>query len=271
MVNRIWHHLFGTGIVKSVDNFGAIGDKPSHPELLDYLARRFIDSGWSVKSMIREIVLSDTFRQSSSTNHDGSDLDPENILLHHFPARRLEAEVIRDSILAVSGHIDLTMYGPSIDPHRAEEVENRRLFSGPLDGGGRRSLYLKVTRMGPSQLLALFNLPDPGMTLGRRDSTNVPAQALGMLNHPFVHQQAERHAEKLLQTTDASFDEYVSKLFKTLFGRPPTKSEMSRCQDLFAEFGIIYGVPADQRLRDVAVWKEFIHALYNLKEFIYVI
>ena len=270
MANRIWHHLFGTGLVKTVDNFGAMGDRPSHPELLDYLARRFIDTGWSIKSLIREIVISETFRQDSTVNEVASLVDPVNTLLHHYPSRRLEAEVIRDSLLAVSGRIDLKMYGPSIDPHRSEVVEDRRLFSGPLDGAGRRSLYLKVTRMGPPKFLALFNFPDPGMTLGRRDSTNVPAQALGMLNHPFIHQQAELHAQKLLRRPDREFEEYVDQLFMTLFGRRPAETELSRCENLFAELSAAEGAETEHQLRDVKVWKEFIHALYNLKEFTYV-
>jgi len=271
MANRIWHYLFGAGLVKTVDNFGAIGDRPSHPELLDYLARRFIDSGWSMKSLIREIVISETFRQDSSVDQSASLVDPVNTLLHHYPSRRLEAEVIRDSILSASGRIDLKMYGPSINPHRSEEVENRRLFSGPLDGAGRRSLYLKVTRMGPSKLLALFNLPAPGMTLGRRDSTNVPAQALGMLNHPLIHQQAELHAQKLLQWENREFGEYVDELFMTLFGRRPAATELSRCEDLFAKLSAAEGAESEHPHRDVQVWKQFIHALYNLKEFTYVL
>ena len=271
MANRIWHHLFGTGLVKTVDNFGAIGDMPTHPELLDYLARRFIDSGWSVKRLIREIVLSETFRQDSTVHPSASLVDPENILLHHYPSRRLEAEVIRDSLLAVSGRLDLQMYGPSVDPHRSEIVEKRRLFTGPLDGDGRRSLYLKVTRMGPPKFLALFNFPDPGMTLGRRDSTNVPAQALGMLNHPFVHQQAQRHAQKLLQRSNRPFAEYVDELFLTLLGRRPSETELSRCEELFAQLSAAEKAEPEHRLRDVIAWKNFIHALYNLKEFIYVL
>ncbi len=274
MANRIWHYLFATGIVKSVDDFGSIGDRPSHPRLLDYLARRFIDSGWSIKSLIREIVLSDVFRQASEIDPKASQIDPENRLLHHFPARRLEAEAIRDSLLAVSGQIDLTMYGPSIQPYRTEEVESRRLFSGPLDGARRRSLYISVTRMGPSKLLSLFNLPAPGSTVGRRDSTNVPAQALGMLNHPFVHQQARCHAERLLASGDQEFHRHVDTLFMTLFGRRPTLTELGSCETLFAQLAEVAAAslaePVPPR-EDVSVWKEFIHALYNLKEFTYVL
>ncbi|HEV3025026.1 MAG TPA: DUF1553 domain-containing protein, partial [Pirellulales bacterium] len=141
MVNRVWHHLFGTGLVQTVDDFGHVGERPSHPELLDYLAARFMDEGWSLKKLIREIVLSSTFQAASQPSTAATQLDPTNRLLSHYPVRRLEAESIRDAVLAVSGRLDPTLFGMSVQPFRPQDNADRRLFAGPLDGNGRRSLY----------------------------------------------------------------------------------------------------------------------------------
>lgn len=274
MANRVWHYLFGRGIVRSVDDFGNMGDRPTHPELLDYLARRLIDSGWSTKSLIREIVLSDTFRQSSANSAQGMEKDPENDLFYRYMSRRLEAEIIRDSLLSVSGRLDPTMFGPSVNPHRPEDVDRRKLCAGPLDGNGRRSLYLKVTRMGPSRLLELFNFPDPSMTRGRRDRTNVPAQALGLLNHPLVHQQADVHAERLLKETTSTmdFELTLENLFLRLFSRTPSDIESKEYAHFFDELAAEHGISfRDEALKSTVVWKDLIHLLYNLKEFTYVL
>ena len=156
MVNRLWHHLFGRGIVATVDDFGRFGDKPTHPELLDYLAGRFVRDGWSVKRLLRLLVLSETFRQSSRPSSLATQVDPDNRSLHHYPLRRLEAEVVRDTILAASGGWN-RLFGPSIQPFRDDPKDYRKLLSGPLDGNGRRSLYLKVTRMESPPFLELFD------------------------------------------------------------------------------------------------------------------
>ena len=274
MANRIWHYLLGRGIVPSVDNFGNLGEQPSHPELLDYLARQLIDSGWSMKTVIREIVLSDTFRQSSATSAAGERKDPENRLLHRYVSRRMEAEVIRDSMLFVSGRLDQTMFGPSVNPHRPEDIDPRRLYAGPLDGDGRRSLYLKVTRMGPSKLLELFNFPDPSSTRGRRDRTNVPAQALGLMNHRFVHQQAEVHAKRLLTEAgpDIELKSSFERLFLSLFSRIPSESELREYTEFFDQLAFAHGLESrEAALKSAAVWQDLIHTLFNLKEFTYVL
>lgn len=274
MANRIWHYLFGYGLVRSVDDFGKLGNTPEHPELLDYLARRLIDSGWSVKSVIREIVTSDTFRQSPAVSAEAREKDPENRLFHRYPSRRLEAEVIRDSILWASGRLDPTMFGPSVNPYRQGDVDRRKLYAGPLDGEGRRSLYLMVTRMGPAKMLELFNFPDPSTTRGRRDATNVPAQALGLLNHPFVHQQAEVHAKRLLAEADAdsSFASSLDGLFLSLFSRLPTETERKEYTEFFKVLAAAQGIKEfEEAVEHSAVWKDLIHTLYNLKEFSYVL
>ncbi len=200
IVNRVWHHLFGTGLVRTVDDFGHVGDLPSHPELLDHLATQFVRDGWSLKRLMRSIVLTRTFQQSSSQPSVAArETDPQNRFLWHYPARRMEAEAIRDSILITSGRLEPTLFGSSVQPFRDKENADRRLFPGPLDGSGRRSVYIKNNLMESPRFLSAFNIPGGKVTQGRRDSTNVPAQALALLNDPFVLQQADVWASRLVQ------------------------------------------------------------------------
>ena len=270
LVNRIWHHIFGRGIVASVDNLGVIGDKPTHPELLDYLAARFVEEGWSVKKTIRLLVLSETFRQKSEAAPGAAEADPENELLHHYPLRRLQGESLRDSILLTSGKLSDSMYGPSVHPHRAEAKEYRRLFSGALDGEGRRSIYLKVTRMEGTEFLDTFDYPNPLVTRGRRDVTNVPAQALTLLNDPFVISEAKTCADKLLARPAGSVEERIAELFRTALGRGPNDVEQQRFRGLAAELASLHEVPRDELIDNPEVWKDLAHAVLNLKEFLYI-
>ncbi len=159
MVNRIWHHLFGAGLVRTTDDFGRVGELPSHPELLDYLAGSFVENGWSIKRLIRALVLTRAFRLANRPDPKGPQVDPQNRLLSHYPARRMEAEVLRDSILAASGRLDRTLFGPSIQPHRDKANPDRRLFPGPLDGNGRRSLYIRTNLMESPRFLARSTYP----------------------------------------------------------------------------------------------------------------
>lgn len=270
MVNRIWQHVFGRGIVGSVDNFGVIGDKPTHPELLDYLAQDFVEQGWSIKKAIRSMVLSQTFRQSGEVNAEARELDPQNAMLHHYPVRRLEAETIRDSILTASGTINTTLFGPSIDPHRDQPQDYRRLFSGPLDGDGRRSLYLKVTRMEGTRFLETFDYPGPMTARGSRDVTNVPAQSLTLLNDPFVVAEAGECAKRLLKSPAESVDARVEQLFTTALGRRPNSVEQERFRGVAAELASLHKVPREEMLNSLPVWKDLAHTVFNMKEFIYV-
>ncbi|MFM8398496.1 MAG: DUF1553 domain-containing protein, partial [Pirellula sp.] len=167
-VNRIWQWVFGSGIVASPDDFGRLGDKPSHPELLDWLSKDFMQQGWSTKKLIRQLVLSQTFRQSGAVRSESLERDPSNRLRHHYPTRRLEAEQIRDSILAVSGRLDRKLYGRPILPPRSVEDGAKRLFSGPIDGYGRRSIYLMMSIMDPPKFLTAFDLPDLKLPSGVR-------------------------------------------------------------------------------------------------------
>ena len=270
MVNRIWHHLFGRGIVGSVDNFGLIGDKPTHPELLDYLAARFVEEGWSIKKMIRLLALSETFQQTGETSPDAVEVDPRNELLHHYPLRRLGAEALRDSILLTSGKLQDSMFGPSIHPNRAEAKDYRRLFSGPLDGQGRRSIYIKVTRMEGAKFLETFDYPMPMATRGRRDVTNVPAQALTLLNDPFIVSEATACANRLLDRQVTSVEERITDLFRMTLGRDPTEVEQERFRGLAGELAGLLQVPRPDLLSSEGIWKDLAHALLNLKEFMYI-
>ncbi|HEU0122990.1 MAG TPA: PSD1 and planctomycete cytochrome C domain-containing protein [Bryobacteraceae bacterium] len=242
-VNRVWHHVFGKGIVASTDNFGKLGDAPVSQELLDTLADRFMKSGWSTKTLIRQMLLSDAFRAEGQL-------------------RRLDAESVRDTLLAVSGRLDETMFGPSIQPYRKEPVEHRRLFQGPLDGNGRRSIYLKITRMQGPKFLEIFDFPGPLQCRGNRDVTNVPTQALAMLNDPFVLQQAKVWAEKLVSRKDDTVDARLTAMFNAALGRPPSPTELGGYKALAASLGEV-------SLDNLALWQQLAHTLFNSKEFLY--
>ena len=184
----VWHHLFGRGIVATPDNFGVLGIPPTHPELLDYLAKEFVQEGWSLKRLIRHIVLTDTYAMSSTIRTEAQEIDPKNELLHTFRMKRLEGEAIRDAMLSVSGRLDSTMGGSSVPVHLTPFMQGRgRPTSGPLDGSGRRSLYLATTRNFLAPFLLAFDTPIPFSTVGRRQVSNVPAQSLILMNDPFVH------------------------------------------------------------------------------------
>lgn len=270
MVNRVWLHLFGQGIVATPDDFGRMGEMPTHPQLLDYLATGFVKDDWSIKKLIRRIVLSRTFRQSSRPDDQAATIDPGNQLLHHYPAHRLSAESVRDTILAVSGRLDAKVYGPSVNPHRNQEIDYRKLWSGPLDGDGRRSIYTKVTRMEGPQFLELFDFPNPTVTRGSRDRTNVPAQALALLNDPFVIDQARFWAEQLVATNDDSIADRVQSMFLRAAGRSPTEKEQQRFAALIRRLSIDPSTTEATLLKDKSLWEDAAHAIFNMKELVYI-
>lgn len=263
-VNRIWHWVFGTGLVATPNDFGKLGDRPSHPELLDWLSTIFMKEGWSTKQLVRRLVLTQTFCQSGEVDPRAAEQDPENRLLHHYPTRRLEAEAIRDSLLAVSGRLNTGFYGPPINPVRSVEDPLKRLLSGPLDGKGRRSIYLEMSIMDPPKFLMGFNLPNPKLSSGRRDVTNVPAQALLLLNHPLVTEMAERWAEHLVADSCATPRERIERMFAQAFSRTARDSEIERWAGALEVFAQDENV-----MKDTPAWAEMAHALFNTKEFIY--
>jgi hypothetical protein len=266
-VNRIWHHLFGRGIVETVDNFGATSKPPTHPELLDYLASQIMDRGWSVKDMIRQVALSSTYRQSSKPNPASAKVDPNNTLLHRMPIRRLQGEVIRDQLLAVSGRIDRRQFGKGPMVHITPFMRNNRSpsGSGPIDGDGRRSIYVEVRRNHLEPMLSAFDKPTPFTTMGRRVVSNSPAQPLIMLNNEFVHQQAVIWADALLKNSNANTDELVSYAYRQAFGREPEAWEAGVAVEfLKQQRKAAGGESLKQPLAD------FCHTLFNVKEFVFV-
>jgi hypothetical protein len=265
LVNRLWHHHFGRGIVPSVDDFGAMGRTPTHPELLDYLASRFVASGWSIKAMHRLIVTSRTYRMSSRLDPEADRLDPSNELWHRRDVRRLEAEVIRDAVLAVSGRLDPTLYGPSVAPHLTPFMEGRGRpgHSGPLDGDGRRSLYIDVRRNFLTPMLLAFDYPTPASTMGRRNVSNVPAQALTLMNDPFLVQQARVWADRTRKDPAVPATESVERMYREAFGRPPGDDERAAALGFLDEQAKAYGKADDPR-----AWADLAHVLFNVKEFV---
>ncbi|NOS71503.1 MAG: DUF1553 domain-containing protein [Verrucomicrobia bacterium] len=270
-VNRVWHHLFGRGIVATVDNFGWLGQRPTHPELLDDLAASFIqEDHWSIKRLIRRLVLSRTYAMSSKpADADAEQRDPENLLLHRMNLKRLEGEAIRDAMLMVSGRLDLRMYGPSVPLHESQFVEARGLRSerGPLDGEGRRSIYVAARRNFLPMMMTAFDTPTPFTTVGRRNVSNVPGQMLFLMNDPFVHQQAGVWADRLLKEwPEASTEQRIRNLYLAAFSREPSASEIARCSAALRE---VNGV-SDQASAAKDSWTEVCHALFGVKEFMYV-
>lgn len=270
MVNRIWHHVFGTGIVRTVDDFGHVGETPSHPELLDYLANHFVNDGWSVKRMIRSLVLTGTFQASNRPSLRAQEVDPQNRLLQHYSARRMEAESVRDSILAASGSLKRELYGQSIQPFREKEYADRRLFPGPLDGNGRRSVYIKNNLMESPKFLSAFNFPGGKVTQGRRDVTNVPAQALALLNDPFVLQQSTIWSQKLVTQSSDSLPTRIDGMFRSALGRSPTAEEQARFADTIKQLADLYQVGPENIMSSSEIWKDVSHAIFNMNEIIYI-
>jgi hypothetical protein len=262
LVNRVWHHLFGRGIVPSTDNFGVLGERPSHPELLDHLADRFVRDGWSLKKLIRALVLSSAYRLSSQPDDAADRADPDNVLLHRGRLRRLEGEAIRDAMLAVSGRLDDRLGGPPVPVHLTAFQDGRgRPASGPLDGDGRRSLYLSVRRNFLSSFLLAFDTPSPFSTVGRRTVSNVPAQSLILLNDPFVHQQARLWSQRVLAQPGTTRERIV-RMYESAFTREPTQAELAACIEYLQDRP---GAPATS----LNAWTDLAHVLFNVKEFIF--
>jgi len=264
-VNRVWQWIFGIGLVETPSDFGKLGGRPSHPELLDWLALQFMQEGWSTKRLVRRLVLSETFRQSGQVSPKGKEVDPGNRLLHHYPTRRLEAEAIRDSLLAASGRLDRTLYGRPIRPHRSATDSQKRLFSGPLDGHGRRSICLEMSVMQPPEFLVGFNLPDLKIPTGRRDITNVPAQALLLMNSQFVNDMSQHWGSRLIGDLCAHPEERITNMFLSAFGRQPSQAELSRWCAAALEFSD----GKEPLMKDHQVWSQLAHAMFNTKEFLY--
>ena len=252
MANRVWHFHFGQGLVSSPNDFGVSGAKPSHPELLDWLAAKFIDSGWSVKSLHRLIVNSATYRQSSAINDAAAKLDADNQLLWRFTPRRLEAEAVRDAMLAVSGQLNPAMGGPSFRPFTITEFN--AAFYHPKDSAepefNRRTVYRANVNSGKDAMLEAFDCPDPSVKTPRRGVTTTPLQALELMNNSFVQRQAKLLAERAQKAAGNA----VVEAYRIALGRTPTAEETTRAT-----------AAAKARGLQSVCW-----ALLNSTEFVYV-
>ncbi|MFN9717382.1 MAG: PSD1 and planctomycete cytochrome C domain-containing protein, partial [Planctomycetota bacterium] len=271
LVNRVWQHLFGRGIVPTPDNFGVLGEVPSHPELLDHLAGEFRQDGWSVKRLIRRLVMTRAYRLSSERSEFVKQKDPTNRFFSHFSVRRMDAEVIRDNMLAMSGRLDATMYGPSIPVHLTSFMQGRGRpgESGPVDGAGRRSVYQQVRRNFLNPFMLAFDTPQPATTIGRRSNSNVPAQALMMLNNELTHSQANVWATRLIKDVPAGGPELLRHCWRQAFARQPSQEEISLLSDFAQVMAMERNVPGDQALLNVPIVAELCHVVMNQKEFVF--
>jgi hypothetical protein len=249
IVNRLWGLYFGRPLAATASNFGAMGDKPSHPELLDDLALRFLEANWSLKWLTREIVLSTAYRQSSRAGEASLAIDPENRLLGRMPRRRLTVEQWRDSLLASTGHLDSAIGGPSLNPQDPAER--------------RRTIYSRASRLELNKLLAMFDYPDPNVHADRRVETTTPLQKMFVLNSPFMVQQAAALADRLQaeipdNASPANTDR-IRAAYQLLYGRPATDEEVR----LGLNFLLADG---DRPIR----WKQYAHVLLAANELLYV-
>jgi hypothetical protein len=269
-VNRVWRWHFGRGIVRTTDNFGMLGEQPSHPELLDWLARRFVADGWSLKSLHRLILNSATYQQGSLVSAETRDRDPENRLFGRAELRRLDAESLRDSWLAVAGDLDRSMGGSLL------KVKNREFFFDHTSkdlttyDSRRRSLYLPVVRNNVYDLFQILDFPDPALSVGDRKSTTVAPQSLLMMNSDLVMQCAEELAGRLV-AEPLSDDERLTRLYQTAFAREPSDAEL-RADTAFvvrAEQALQSAEP-DAAQRRSRAWGMLCHVVLTANEFVYV-
>jgi len=278
LVNRVWQHLFGAGLVRTVDNFGTAGESPSHPELLDHLALQFMQEGWSIKQLIRELVLSRTYRQSSEHREAAFLNDPDNRLLWRAAKRRLTAEEIRDAMLVVSGELDLqrpvgSLVGRVIGDRPISLIGLDKRLPGDLDGTVHRSVYLPVIRDRLPDVLELFDFAQPSLVTGQRETTTVATQALYLMNSEFVQDRAAAFAARLLRHTEEDA-ERIQTAFQWCYNRLPDRAEEQRCLAFLAAADSEPQVkadpptatesPADAPLRS---WTSFCQALLSTAEF----
>jgi hypothetical protein len=221
MANRVWHWLIGQGLVRTVDNFGTTGELPSHPELLDHLAVTFVEDGWSVKKLVRRIVLSQTYQQSSNPKseiRDPKSADPENQLLGRMNRRRLEAECLYDAMLSASGELDLKLGGASYKTLPTSDY-------GYKHADARRAVYVPVFRNALPELFEAFDFANPSMPTGARNTSTVAPQALFLMNSPWVKERAKSTAERLLNMKDLNDSARIALAYRTTLGRLPTDGE----------------------------------------------
>ena len=247
-VNRLWQEMFGLGLVRTSEDFGLQGDKPSHPELLDWMASEFVDNGWSMKAMIRTIAMSATYRQSSHTRKELEQRDPENTLLARQNRVRLPAELVRDSALSASGLLNPAIGGPSVHPPQpagVAELGYANSVKWKESAGSdryRRGMYIHYQRTTPYPLLGNFDAPDSNTACSRRRRSNTPLQALNLMNDPVFHEAADALADRALNEAPADPIGYA---FRLCLGRDPSSTERQRVARLVKDGG---SLPAAARV-----------------------
>jgi hypothetical protein len=260
MVNRVWHWLLGEGLVRTTDNFGTTGEAPSHPELLDYLTVKFVERGWSVKKLVREIVLSHAYQMSSDETESALAVDPENRLLWRMNRHRLEAEEIRDAILATSGQLNDFAGGATIPASLTADYAYKH--TDPC-----RSVYVPVLRNSLLDLFEAFDFPDPSMVTGRRNASTVAPQALFMMNHPFVMEQAQTTAQRLLAEPFDDDAARIGWIYQATLGRAPTLREG---RIVAAQLGEPLLAGENSESERVERWTRIVQTLFASPDFRYV-
>jgi len=284
MANRVWHWLMGRGIVGSVDNFGTTGDTPANQALLDHLASRFVAEGWSVKKLVRAVVLSRTYRQAASHDAEALSVDPENALFGRAIPRRLDAECIRDGMLAAAGLLDLSHKPGSVIARGGDgPIGGPRFFGTSEDAvhkadGNFRSLYLPIARNILPDVLEVFDFPDPSMVNGAREATNVPSQALFLLNGEFTHRTSHATAERITRTypapdkrggPEAAFDERIELAYRLVLSRTPRAEEKTAAKEFLHKFGPGPGSTNPYLRSDntMNAWTSLCRALFSSAEY----
>jgi len=259
-VNRVWHHHFGRGIVASLDNFGVVGDRPTHPKLLDWLALEFMDKDWSTKELHRLIMTSQAYQMASAFDNAANNLaDLENHLMWRYRPQRLEAEAVRDVIMASSGGIDLTVGGEPIFPYIPQDILDTAALFGRWDNQAdgpdvwRRSLYVYRRRTLSYPFFDTFDLPDQNITAAYRNTSTVAPQALTLLNNPFIVGQAQLFARQVEEVVPYDVDRQVALAYQTALTRLPTAAEAEIGRELVAEGSL----------------EDLTHVIFNLSEFLY--
>jgi hypothetical protein len=271
MVNRIWQGHFGQGLVRSSDNFGKLGEPPDHQGLLDWLARRFVDSGWSIKAVHRLVMLSSAYQMSTAHNERAAAIDPENRLLWHASRRRLAAEEIRDAILAVGGGLDLSMGGTLLPNKSHTYVTSTASVNDVKYDNQRRSIYLPVVRSSLYEMFSAFDFADPSTANGKRPSTTVAPQALFMMNSTLVERQSRAMAEALLSAGVEGDSLRVAAAYLRAYGRPPSAAEISGALEFVGRYESHLSTQnvsaAEARVR---AWQALCRAIVSASEFVYV-
>jgi mono/diheme cytochrome c family protein len=270
MANRLWLWHFGQGIVGSPDNFGRLGERPTHPELLDWLALRFVESGWSIKAMHRTIMLSSTYQMGASYDPAAALADPDNRLRWRFDRRRLEAEAIRDAMLAVSGELDPAMGGTRLTTKSHDYVNSTgSAQKTALYEVNLRSIYLPVIRSGLYSVFQAFDFADPSTSNGQRVPTTVAPQALFMMNDSLALRTSAAWAKKVLARADLDDAGRVALAYETAYGRPPRPEETTRALDYLSRFDdLLTSKGVKDADRPVQAWQALTQAIFSASEFI---